>query len=661
MINMFEVNETNKMIEQENLDVRTITMGISLLDCIDANLDKLNQDKYITVDGRPAFRSGDLSRWNDEGKILFMGRMDNQVKLRGLRIELDEIENVMNTYPGLNRSKVLVKESEQEGQYLCAWFTADEKVDINDLKTHIGKSLAKYMVPSVYMQLDSFPMNKNGKIDKKALPEPVSDLPSREVKRPTNDMEEKIVSIFAKALGHKEMSIDDDFFENGGTSLSASKVAMLAMSMNLPIAYKDVFEFPTAEAMAAHLGAVKAAPAPEKKAEEARSTSEGALRCNTAEHVDEISATRPLGRVLLTGATGFLGSHVFQNLLKRGVSMVVLSRASGQVDAEARLRALAAYYFDSPLEDEITKLVKVCDADITDPGLADLLAQEQIDTVINCAAVVKHFAKDDIIERINVGGVKNLIALAKAKDARLIQVSTLSVAGEDVDNAIGLSYRLKEDTLDFGQDISNKYVHSKYMAEKAVLEAIDGGLDAKIFRVGNLMGRQSDGEFQINSVTNSFIRNLKAYLVLGCFPVSACDETVDFSPIDEVAETILRLAETDAKFTLFHCANAHEVQMGDVIEAMNRYGFAIEIVKDAEFQRRLSEAVEDESRNMMVSGLLTYSSKDGHERREIRTDNTFSIKALYRLGYKWPITDEAYLVRVIGSLDSLGFFDRSDI
>ena len=624
-------------------------------------LDKLNQEKYITVDGRPAFRSGDLSRWNDEGKILFMGRMDNQVKLRGLRIELDEIENVMNTYPGLNRSKVLVKESEQEGQYLCAWFTADEKVDINDLKTHIGKSLAKYMVPSVYMQLDSFPMNKNGKIDKKALPEPVSDLPSREVKRPTNDMEEKIVSIFAKALGHKEMSIDDDFFENGGTSLSASKVAMLAMSMNLPIAYKDVFEFPTAEAMAAHLGAVKAAPAPEKKAEEARSTSEGALRCNTAEHVDEISATRPLGRVLLTGATGFLGSHVFQNLLKRGVSMVVLSRASGQVDAETRLRALAAYYFDSPLEDEITKLVKVCDADITDPGLADLLAQEQIDTVINCAAVVKHFAKDDIIERINVGGVKNLIALAKAKDARLIQVSTLSVAGEDVDNAIGLSYRLKEDTLDFGQDISNKYVHSKYMAEKAVLEAIDGGLDAKIFRVGNLMGRQSDGEFQINSVTNSFIRNLKAYLVLGCFPVSACDETVDFSPIDEVAETILRLAETDAKFTLFHCANAHEVQMGDVIEAMNRYGFAIEIVKDAEFQRRLSEAVEDESRNMMVSGLLTYSSKDGHERREIRTDNTFSIKALYRLGYKWPITDEAYLVRVIGSLDSLGFFDRSDI
>jgi hypothetical protein len=136
---------------------------------------------------------------------------------------------------------------------------------------------------------------------------------------------------------------------------------------------------------------------------------------------------------------------------------------------------------------------------------------------------------------------------------------------------------------------------------------------------------------------------------------------VDFSPIDEVAEAILRLACTGRDFTLFHCANAHEVQMGDVIEAMNRYGFPVKIVSDAEFKAKLGEAIADESRSMLVSGLLTYSSSDSRLRRYIKTDNTFSIKALYRLGYKWPITDEAYLMRVIESLDSLGFFDRDDI
>ncbi|MBR6108400.1 MAG: amino acid adenylation domain-containing protein [Clostridia bacterium] len=622
-------------------------------------LDKMNEEKYIRFEGMPAYRSGDLSRWSEDGRILFMGRMDNQVKLRGLRIELDEIENVMNTYPGMLRSLVLVKESEREGQFLCAYFTAEHRVDIAGLKAHIGRSLAKYMIPSVYMQLDSIPMNKNGKIDKKALPEPVVEGVQREIKRPANELESRIVSIFAKALGHKEMSTDDDFFENGGTSLSASKVAMLALSMNLPIAYKDVFEFPTAEAMAKHLGALSAEAAPEEKKDE-RAIHENALRCNVNENVDGIASERPLGRVLLAGATGFLGAHVFKALLDRGAETIAFCR-SGELDPDTRLRAMTAYYFDSPLDDEIGKLVRVYDADITSEGLEKLLENESFDTIINCAACVKHFAKDDIIERINVGGVKNLIALAKAKNARLIQISTLSVAGEDVDNTFDPSVKLHENALDFGQDISNKYVNSKFMAERAVLEAIDSGLDAKIIRVGNLMGRQSDGEFQINSVTNSFIRSLKAYRVLGCFPVSSCDQTVDFSPIDEVAEAILRLACTGRDFTLFHCANAHEVQMGDVIEAMNRYGFPVKIVSDAEFKAKLGEAIADESRSMLVSGLLTYSSSDSRLRRYIKTDNTFSIKALYRLGYKWPITDEAYLMRVIESLDSLGFFDRDDI
>ena len=101
--------------------------------------------------------------------------------------------------------------------------------------------------------------------------------------------------------------------------------------------------------------------------------------------------------------------------------------------------------------------------------------------------------------------------------------------------------------------------------------------------------------------------------------------------------------------------------MGDVIEAMNRYGFKIAIVRDELFRARLNEAAADESRSMLVSGLLTYSSSDKRLRRYVKTDNSFSVKALYRLGYKWPITDENYLLRVIESLDSLGFFDRDDI
>ena len=622
--------------------------------------EKLTKENFITIDGLPAYKSGDLARWSDDGKVIYMGRMDNQVKLRGLRIELDEIENVMNTYPSIFRSVLMVKDSETEGQYLCAYFTASEKVDTALLKAHIGKSLAKYMVPSVFVQVDTFPLTKNGKVDKKALPEPVTEKVTRTAKQPINETETKILSVFRKALGRNELGTDDDFFENGGTSLTASRVAMLALSLELPIAYKDVFEFPTAEAMAKHILEEKDVEPAEPEKPVVKVSHENALRCNINEFVDEVCETRPLGRVLLAGATGFLGAHVFRKLLERETPMIVFCR-SGELDSETRLRTMTAYYFDSPMDEEISRLVKVVDADITSNELSDVLHGESFDTIINCAACVKHFAKDDLIERINVGGVKNLIKLAKTVNARFIQISTLSVAGEDIDCAFDPSFRLFENALDFGQDISNKYINSKFMAEKAVLEAIDKGLDAKIIRVGNLMGRQSDGEFQINSVTNSFIRSLKAYRALGAFPVSACDTTVDFSPIDEVAEAIIRFSLTDEKFTLFHCANAHELQMGDVIEAMNGYGFKIDVVSDAEFSELLGKMLADETKNMLVSGLLTYSTSDKRLHRYIKTDNTFSIKALYRLGYKWPITDEAYLKRVISSLDSLDFFDRDDI
>ncbi len=125
-----------------------------------------------------------------------------------------------------------------------------------------------------------------------------------------------------------------------------------------------------------------------------------------------------------------------------------------------------------------------------------------------------------------------------------------------------------------------------------------------------------------------------------------------------MAKTILLLASTPSRYTLFHSANSHEVELGDVIEALNDYGFHIDIVKDEVFSAKLAEFMKDESKNMIVSSLISYSSSDTSVTRDyILSDNSFTIKALYRLGYKWPITDKRYLARAIASLATLGFFD----
>ncbi len=623
-------------------------------------LEEKTKASFIDLNGKRAYRSGDLARMNNEGNTEFFGRLDNQIKLHGLRIELDEIENVCNSHPDVTRCVILVKNNDVDGDYLALYYTASKPLDKETLTSYMAKSLTPYMIPKAMMQLDRIPLTPNGKIDKKSLPEIVSTSSNKEKKAPRNKTEKTICEIFAKALGKQDIGIDEDFFELGGTSLSASKVAMLALKEGLPIAYKDVFEHSTALELASLINKDEEVVEEEKAVEESKDNKYAALNKNTIEYVDDIHKERDLGVVLLTGATGFLGIHILKELIDQHIETYVLVR-SKQISLHSRLSLLLEYYFDSPFTEELDSFIHIVDGDIADENLTDKLKDIKFDTLINSAAIVKHFSNDDIIEKINVGGVKNLIGIALKHNARMIQISTLSVAGENIDHKFAENFRMKENQLDIGQDISNKYIHSKFMAEAAMLEAINkDGLDGKIVRVGNLMSRQSDGEFQINSITNGFMRSLRGYYALGKFPISSLDETTDFSPIDEVAKSILVLATAPKEFTVFHSANSHPVEMGDVIEAMNDCGLKIEKVGDKEFMDEVIKATNDDVKSKKVSALITYTSSDNHSHSYILTDNSFSIKALYRLGYKWPITDQEYLTKAIKSLISLDYFERDD-
>ncbi|MGN0501381.1 MAG: amino acid adenylation domain-containing protein, partial [Ruminococcus sp.] len=271
------------------------------------NLPQKTAEVFVTLNGRKAYRSGDLARYNQNGEIEFFGRLDNQVKLRGFRVELDEIEAVMNEYPNVSRSVVLVKENEKSGQFLCGYFTANDTVDKDKLTEHMKRSLTYYMIPSVLIQLDTMPLTANGKINKKALPEPEFNVEKKEYKAPKSDLQEKLCKMFANALGAEKVGIDENFFEIGGTSLSASKIAMRALTENLPIAYGDIFDNPTVEMLEQHIlkQQGKSAQSEEKQEEVVLEGVDSALQYNTPQFVDEVEYT-DIENVLLTGATGFL-------------------------------------------------------------------------------------------------------------------------------------------------------------------------------------------------------------------------------------------------------------------------------------------------------------------------------------------------------------------
>ena len=616
------------------------------------NLPEKTAASFIEVRGVRAYRSGDVVRLDRGGEAEFYGRADNQVKLRGFRVELDEVENAITDFEGVLQSKVVVRSATED--YLAAFFTASApSLDTEALTAYLKTRLPEYMVPAVIVQLDAMPMTPSGKIDKKALPET-----TRTVKRsggrkaPKKSLEQRLCEIFASTLGLEEVYADDNFFNLGGTSLSASKVTMQLMSEGIDVKYGDIFDCQTPEELAIRL---ESAGAAESAAEAgAEPTTREALKWNTVRYTAG-AVREPLGDVLLTGSTGFLGIHVLKELLEvESGRICCIVRRGKDVTPMARLQSLYFYYFDADLAQLAGDRLTVIDADITSTNLGETLSEEHFDTVINCAACVKHFSDDDTLTRINVRGVENLIELCRGRGASFIQISTTSVPGMHTPETYEKNVTMHEDELFVVDDMDNKYAISKYQAELRVFDAVESGLKAKVIRVGNLMGRYSDGEFQINMHTNMFMNGFRGFATMGMCPITHMTDLMSFSPIDCTARAIVLLAGTGPKFTAFNCDNCYSFNEMKVIDSLNRCGIPIKPTEDEAYYEAFHKRLGDDSVNGNLSALAAYDLEGVHV---VRTDNRFTTMMLYRLGFSWPLLDESYLDRIIQGLAALSYFD----
>lgn len=323
---------------------------------------------------------------------------------------------------------------EESNRFLAGYYTASRALDPAELRAEIGRTLTAYMVPGVLMQLESMPLTQNGKIDKKKLPKVEYTPGAGEYTAPANAVEEDFCQWFADVLNLERISVEGNFFELGGTSLSASIIAINAAEKGYPVVYADVFKAQTPRALAALVtGGGDAGESSEFAEIHDFDYNRLPLTANCA---DKLRGIQPggIGNLLLTGATLFLGIHVLREYLENydGTAWCLLRG----VAPEKRLKQLYFYYFDAPLDEMLDNgRVRVIPGDITDAASLESAKALPFDTLINCAALVKHFVKDDSLERINVQGVENLIALCRATGRRFIQTSTVSVAGEGLNTS----------------------------------------------------------------------------------------------------------------------------------------------------------------------------------------------------------------------------------
>jgi amino acid adenylation domain-containing protein/thioester reductase-like protein len=604
--------------------------------------------------------TGDLVKWNDAGELLYMGRIDTQVKLRGFRIELGEIETMMAKFEGVASAVVDVKEF-AGAQHLCGYFTqkAGATVNTQELYGFLKLGLTEYMVPSALINMEALPITPGGKVDRKALPLPEM---TRKVEylAPSNELEEQICRIYEDVLKIEQVGVLDDFFEIGGSSMSAMKAVIQIMNLGNQINYGNIFSLKTPQAIAQFIQESANHANADDAIEDLAAYDYTKINQVLAENKQDLFVDyqdNEVGTTLLTGSTGYLGVHVLKELIDKEQGIIYcMVRSTKDHSPEKRLKIQLMYYFSDTYDHLFETRIKAIDGDITNIDTLDSLKGLGINTVYNCAASVKHFAAGNELDRINVEGVANLVDFCKKEQARLIHVSTVSVSGIMEKQSYDNKTIMHESSLYLGQKIDNLYVLTKYKAERLVLEAISQGLDAKIMRVGNLMGRHSDGEFQINFRSNAFVSALKSYKVMGMFPLSQMANLVEISPIDCVARVVVTLSKTPKKIVLLHAFNNYRLDMANVIYAMKEYGFNMELVSDQRFQEHFQELMQDATKSEHLSGLLHYDLSGNM--LEVPVENQYTTLLLYKHQQRWPLTDVTYSKQLIELLDGMGLFDE---
>lgn len=624
---------------------------------------------YIPVSKDFSYRSGDLTKWNDKGEIRFMTRIDTQVKIRGQRIELSEIQNRILEIEQVKEAVVVVKEY-KENKYIIGYYTINSTISSDEINAYLEKYLPNYMIPYQLVQMDKMPYNQNGKIDRGKLPS-IKFTDSEMMLLPENDNETLILEAFKKVLKNNHVYMNSDFFEVGGDSLVASKLVAELQSKNIPISYSDIFQYKTPKQVYQYAFLKLPYENTVQDLKKFDFSEMHDLLKDTLYNGRNLKVHSHIGNVLLTGVTGFLGVHILKELVDNPKvdKVFCLIREKDHLDVHSRLKKQLNFFFTKDIVKKILSKAQAVNGDITSDNLFIDAFNEKIDVVINSAAYVKHYGDYEQFYRINVVGVENIIHYCIKNHVRLIQMSTLSVSGNILESGQTIQVDMEKDTpfdesnLYIKQNIDNVYVNTKFIAEVKILEAmLEHDLDANIVRLGNLTGRLSDGKFQPNVEDNAFSNRVKTLTLLKAMSEEMYAKYIEMTPIDVVSCAINKIAEIADKNIVYHLFNHNHIPMPYLVDIFASLHCNIQVLNKYDFANLIRECLRDETKLSRVQGIIPDISEDGsleyNDTVIIHSDISQSI--LEKVGFKWPILDEHYLLKYLQYLQKINFINLKE-
>ncbi len=660
------------------------------------NRPDLNNERFIADPfsaGGLMYKSGDLARFKPDGNIEFLGRIDEQIKLRGYRIETGEIEAELVLHSAIKDAAVVLRSDERRGEYLAAYYTLKPEIpapEASDLKTHLAARLPQYFIPDVFMALDKIPLTPNAKTDKKALPDPFIIEAAAEFKNyngknskcfsnyvpPEGPVETRIAEVWRSVLGVDNIGSYDNFFSLGGHSLKAVK-AVMELSRDFDISLNDIFEHqniktlaaaikPAAGNLAARLNNLKYYKPARIDFESIFADRLSSYRCETKKILSaapgELAGVKNYKSILLCGATGYLGSYLLSEILnERNETVYMIIRADDDQKAFLRLESIYNGYFGLGALAKYADRLKIYAGDLSMKNFGLSLKDYEylcsvIDCVFNSAANVKHFGHYEEFKRANIDTVENIVKFCfnqKQKDFN--HVSTMSVAAGNIDNVKTSIFT--EDDSDIGQRSGNYYLETKLAGEKIALNAREAGLCVNIFRAGNLTFSSSGGAYQQSIEDNAFYKILKSFVLLGAVPDSL--DEAEFSFVDCAARAMLLLFDKKSLANgIFHISNDKPQKLSRLLSEINT-GLDIKVIEFREFIELMECFKSDESFKPLIDDLFLH--RGWHEEMQSKTacrvysERTSAI--LKQLGFNWREANGAELRDIL----ALAFSGRAAI
>ena len=604
------------------------------------------------------YKSGDIGYFNELGEIVYIDRKDNQIKLRGLRIELSEIKTVLLTHPDIITCHIIVKNNE----YLSAFIVSNKKLNTRDIRTFLQNKLPLYMIPRYITQIESMPINQNGKIDIKKLDTLHESNISNDYIAPRTAKEKIFCKIWESLLKTK-VGIYDDIFELGADSLLAIKFKTMLIKYNINISYSDIFKYPKIHDLCKEIKEITNID----DISNYNYTEINKILSKNNIKDSRIFFTNTHNNLLLLGSNGFVGMHIIDSFLKTDSGKIYcLVRNKKNINAKKRFIDTLHFYFGNRLDCYIDKRIFILEGDVlksnfdlSEKKLKEVV--ENVDTIINSAAIVKHYGKEKDFNNINIGSVENIIKFCTNNKIRLIHISSLSVSGNDTleesHNISDFSCIFSEKDLYLGQQINNLYVKSKFLSERLVLQnVVENNLQAQIYRLGNITSRYSDGKFQIIPNDNAFVNKLRSIINLKHAPNSLLDSYVEFTPVDYCADAIIKLMQNHFEnSTIYHIYNYHHIFMNELISTLNDIGVTIKTINNTSFNRLINKKINENPD--LVNGIINdFNNKKLTYKSNINITSNYSLICLKLTGFSWPLINKEYLSKYIKYLKDINFF-----